>query len=33
MMRLDEIGENYKNPKAKVVSYTFNKAEQTTRRT
>ena len=29
MMRLDEIGENYENLKAKVVFYTFNKAEQT----
>ena len=29
MMRLHEIGENYENFKAKVVFYTFNKAEQT----
>ena len=29
MMRLHEIGENYENLKAKVVFYTFNKAEQT----
>ena len=28
LMRLDEIGENYNNIKAKVVSYTANKAEQ-----
>ena len=28
LMRLDEIGENYENLKAKVVSYTSNKAEQ-----
>ena len=27
-MRLDEIGENYENLKAKVISYTTNKAEQ-----
>ena len=29
MMRLDEIGENYENLKAKVMFYTFNKARQT----
>ena len=29
MMRLDEMGENYENLKAKVVSYTTNKTEQT----
>ena len=28
LMRLDEIGENYANLKAKVISYTTNKAEQ-----
>ena len=28
LMRLDEIGENYENVKAKVVSDTTNKAEQ-----
>ena len=28
LMRLDETGENYENLKAKVVSYTTNKAEQ-----
>ena len=28
-MRLNEIFENYENLKAKVVFYTFNKAEQT----
>ena len=28
MMRLDEIGENFENLKAKVVSYTTNKIEQ-----
>ena len=27
MMRLDEIGENYENLKAKVVSYTTKKTE------
>ena len=27
-MRLDEISENYKNLKAKVVSYTTNESEQ-----
>ena len=29
MTRLDEIGENYENFKAKVASYMINKAEQT----
>ena len=28
LMRLDDIGENYKNLKAKVVSYTTNKTKQ-----
>ena len=28
MMRLDEIGENYENLKAKVVPYSTNKTEQ-----
>ena len=28
LVRLDEIGENYENLKAKVISYTTNKAEQ-----
>ena len=28
MMRLDEIGENYKDLKVKVISYTTNKADQ-----
>ena len=28
MLRLDEIGENCENLKAKVVSYTTNKTEQ-----
>ena len=28
LMRLDEVGENYDNFKAKVVSYTTNKTEQ-----
>ena len=27
-MRLNEIGENYENHKAKLVSYTTNKTEQ-----
>ena len=28
LMRLDEIGENYENLKAKVISHTTNKAKQ-----
>ena len=28
LMRLDDIGENYENLKAKVVSYTTNKTKQ-----
>ena len=31
LLRLDEIGENYENFKAKVISFTSNKAEQTRR--
>ena len=31
LMRLDEIGENYENLKARVISYTTNKAEQAAR--
>ena len=28
LLRLEEVGENYKNLKTKVISYTSNKAEQ-----